>query len=180
MLYRPVRSPLMSPRERLLDAASSLFYEHGIAATGVDAVVRASGVSKPTLYAHFGDKAGLVAAVLDARHARRQAELRAWVARAADPIAAVFDYLADFYACDGSRGCAFLNAAAEGAAPEAVAAEKRWLEGFLTAVARSAGRPDPERTGSQLLLLVDGISGRVVVQGPDAAPAAIADARALV
>jgi AcrR family transcriptional regulator len=169
----------VTAHERLLQAASRLFYEQGIAATGVDAVVRASGVSKPTLYAHFGDKAGLVQAVLEERHARRRQQLEAAVEGADDPVRAVFDWLESFYRDEGARGCAFLNAAAEGAAPEAVAAEKRWLEGFLTAVARSAGRPDPERTGSQLLLLVDGISGRVVVQGPDAAPAAIADARAL-
>jgi AcrR family transcriptional regulator len=170
----------MSARERLLDTAARLFYDHGIAATGVDAVVRESGVSKPTLYAHFGGKAGLVTAVLQARHGRREAELRAWVTRADDPIGAVFDYLADYYARDGARGCAFLNAAAEGAAPEAVREEKRWLRDFLTGVARDAGASDPERLGSQLLLLVDGISGRAVVDGPAAARAAISDARALI
>jgi AcrR family transcriptional regulator len=173
MLDRPVRSLAMTAHERLLQAASRLFYEQGIAATGVDAVVRASGVSKPTLYAHFGDKAGLVQAVLEERHARRRQHLEAAVEGADDPVRAVFDWLEGFYRDEGARGCAFLNAAAEGAGEEAVRAEKRWLRGFLEEITGD------ERRGSQLLLLLDGISGRVVVEGPSAAPAAIADARAL-
>jgi hypothetical protein len=40
-------------RERLLDAAEELFYECGIAATGVDAVLRRAHVAPATLYAHF-------------------------------------------------------------------------------------------------------------------------------
>ena len=50
---------------RLLDTATELFYAEGIAATGVDKVVARSGVSKPTLYAHFRSKDELVAAVLE-------------------------------------------------------------------------------------------------------------------
>src|SRR5918994_925920 len=63
----------MTARDKLLGAASELFYADGIAATGVDDVVRAAGVSKPTLYAHFGSKAELVAAVLERCHAARAA-----------------------------------------------------------------------------------------------------------
>jgi hypothetical protein len=90
-----------------------------------------------------------------------------------------FDPIGEWY----GRGCGFLNAAAElpdpGSAPRAaIAAEKQWLLSRLTALARDAGQPEPERLASQLLLLVDGISGRVVVHGPEAAPAAVADATA--
>lgn len=173
--------PSSPARDRLLETAARLFYADGITATGVDAVVRESGVSKPTLYAHFGSKAELVAAVLGARHARRAEELCAWVAREPDPRRrpeAVFAHLEHFYATDGARGCAFLNAAAEGAGGEAAAAEKRWLEDFLAGLCREAGLRDPERLASRLLLLIDGVSGRVVVHGREAAPAAVADAAA--
>jgi len=176
-----------SPRDRLLDTAERLFYAAGITATGVDTVVREAGVSKPTLYARFGSKAELVAAVLEGRGARRAAELQAWVVGEDDPRArplAVFGYLEQFYERDGARGCAFLNAAAElvdadagaAAARAAVVGEKRWLLDFLTDLARGAGLSEPERLGSQLLLLVDGVSGRVVVGGPVAARAALHDA----
>src|SRR5215213_4097464 len=165
-------------REKLLDSASALFYANGIGATAVDDVVHAAGVSKPTLYAHFGSKAELVAAVLQRRHADRSAELEALEGGPQT----VFGWLADFYACDGARGCAFVNAAAElteaGPGREAAAREKAWLRGELTRRARAAGLRAPERVGSQLALLVDGVAARVVVEGHAAAPAAVADAAA--
>jgi AcrR family transcriptional regulator len=159
-----------SARDRLLTTSARLFYEAGITATGVDTIAREAGVSKPTLYAHYGSKSELVAAVLTARHEQRVAEL----GDIADPLD-VFAYLAGFYAREGARGCAFLNAAAElvddDAARAAVVAEKAWLRGLLSELT-------DERTGSQLLLLVDGIAGRVVVNGPAAASEAVADALA--
>ena len=60
-------------RERLLDAAEELFYERGIAATGVDAVLRRARVAPATLYAHFGGKDQLVASYLQRRHERWRA-----------------------------------------------------------------------------------------------------------
>ncbi len=35
-----------SARDRLLDAAAKLFYNDGIAATGIDAIVKKAGVAK--------------------------------------------------------------------------------------------------------------------------------------
>ena len=168
----------MPARDQLLDAASSLFYEEGIAATGVDEIVRAAGVSKPTLYAHFGSKAALVAAVLERRHDARVAELEALDG---GPLA-VFEWLAEFYARDGSRGCAFVNAAAElphgGPGRAAAAREKAWLRGELARRAREQGLREPEALGSRLALLIDGVAARVVVDGPQAAAAAVTDAAA--
>ncbi len=180
--------PAIAPaRDRLLDAASTLFYDRGITATGVDAVVAASGVSKPTMYAHFRSKSELVAAVLARRTARRQDSLPAWLAaRAADPrerLLAVFDWLAEFHAAEGLRGCAVLNAAAELPDPEdparqAARRHKRWMREFLTGLAADAGLDEPERLGSQLLLLLDGASSRIVVEGgPEATREVCAQAR---
>jgi AcrR family transcriptional regulator len=55
------------------------FYTEGIAATEVDKIVARSGVSKPTLYAHFSSNDELVAAVLDHHREERVAALSAWV-----------------------------------------------------------------------------------------------------
>lgn len=54
---------------RLLDNATELFYSEGITATGVAKSEVRSGVSKPTLYAHFHSKDQFVVAVLERRHA---------------------------------------------------------------------------------------------------------------
>lgn len=171
-------------RRQLLATAASLFYERGIAATGVDAVVHASGVSKPTLYAHFGSKAELVVAVLEQRHEDRVAQLGAWLEGVADPRdrpLAVFAWLGDWYARHGARGCGFLNAAAElpdpgDAGRVVVLREKRWLAELLARLNREAGLREPERLASQLLLLIDGVSGRALVEGAAAARVAVADA----
>nr|WP_173426404.1 TetR/AcrR family transcriptional regulator [Amycolatopsis orientalis] len=54
-------------RAAILDAAASLFAEHGVDAVSMDQVAAAAGVGKGTLFRRFGDKAGLAAALLDAR-----------------------------------------------------------------------------------------------------------------
>ncbi len=183
--YREV-SPSDATHARLLDTATELFYAEGIAATGVDKVVARAGVSKPTLYAHFGSKDDLVAAVLERRHAERVAMLDAWVRAHGDSprerLLAVFDWLATWHASvGGERGCAFVNAAAEVAGPghparEVARRHKRWMREYLAGLASEAGISDPERLGSDLMLLVDGANARVTVDGD---LAAAADARRL-
>lgn len=53
-----------SKKEHIVEAALPLFLEHGFKATSIDMVVRASRVSKPTVYNHFPDKAALMLAVM--------------------------------------------------------------------------------------------------------------------
>lgn len=54
-------------RERLLDAADSLLFIQGAFATPVDAILKSAGASPPSLYSHFGNKEGLIAAALRRR-----------------------------------------------------------------------------------------------------------------
>jgi len=176
--------PVTQSRELLVAAAARLFYDRGITPTGVDAVAHAAGLTKPTLYAHFPSKSALVVAVLQQRHERLANELQAWVGGIEDAGArplGVFSWLADWYSRGGERGCGFLNAAAELADPQdaarlVVRAEKEWLLDLLTRLCRDGALSQPSRLGSQLLLLIDGVAGRVVVQGSDAASEAVADA----
>ena len=56
---------VQEPRARLLRCALDLFAEHGYDAVGVQRVVIAAGVTKPTLYHHFGNKRGLLDALLE-------------------------------------------------------------------------------------------------------------------
>jgi len=59
-------------RAAVLDAAATLFREHGVAGVSMDAVAAAAGVGKGTLFRRFGDKAGLAVALLDARERELQ------------------------------------------------------------------------------------------------------------
>ncbi|MBO4274283.1 helix-turn-helix domain-containing protein [Microbispora triticiradicis] len=52
-------------RRRVQEAAAKLFREHGVEAVSMDAVAAEAGVGKGTLFRRFGDKSGLVAALLD-------------------------------------------------------------------------------------------------------------------
>src|SRR5437764_14940355 len=52
------------PRDRILAAASDLFYRHGVRAVGVEAIAEAAGTNKMTLYRHFDSKDELVAEYL--------------------------------------------------------------------------------------------------------------------
>lgn len=59
-------------RRQVLDAAAGLFMAQGYGATSMDAVARAAGVSKATLYAYFAGKDELFAAIVGevcSRHA---------------------------------------------------------------------------------------------------------------
>ncbi len=51
-------------RARIVQAATELFFASGVAETSLDAVLAASGTSKSQLYHYFGDKDGLVLAVI--------------------------------------------------------------------------------------------------------------------
>jgi len=66
----------MDTRAALLSAATRLFSTHGYDAVGVQDIVEAVGVTKPSLYHHFGSKHGLIEALIEERHAALMARLR--------------------------------------------------------------------------------------------------------
>jgi len=53
-----------SKKDHIVATALPLFLENGFKGTSIDMVVRASEVSKPTVYNHFPDKAALMLAVM--------------------------------------------------------------------------------------------------------------------
>src|SRR6476619_3946953 len=54
-------------RESLLDAAESLFSEHGIQAASLRAITQQAGANLAAVHYHFGSKEGLVRAVFSRR-----------------------------------------------------------------------------------------------------------------
>jgi TetR/AcrR family transcriptional regulator len=63
-------------RQHLLLAALKSFSERGYAATSVHEIVDAARVSKPALYYHFKDKAGIFHALVDRAHDERYRLMR--------------------------------------------------------------------------------------------------------
>ncbi|UYQ65605.1 TetR/AcrR family transcriptional regulator [Streptomyces peucetius] len=116
-------------REALLDAAERLLCERGIQAVGMDEIRAASGLPLKRIYRFFAAKEDLVVAMLKRRDLRWRGNLSARVEQVPDPherVLAVFDWLAEWFAEPGFRGCAWINAFGElGASSEAVLAEVR-------------------------------------------------------
>lgn len=54
-------------RDNILTAASELFCENGFSATSMDQVAKQAGVSKQTVYSHFGNKDDLFCAAISCR-----------------------------------------------------------------------------------------------------------------
>jgi AcrR family transcriptional regulator len=153
-----------SARERLLAAASELFYDEGVHTVGIDRVIERAGVAKASLYNTFGSKDELVRAYLEQRHAVTTARISRYLERYSDPrdrLLGVFEAQGELFAEPGFRGCAFVSASAEspGEAVSRAADDYRgWVRDLLTGLARATGAPDPERLGRQLHMIYDGAS----------------------
>jgi AcrR family transcriptional regulator len=154
-----------SPRERLLDAATELFYAEGVHTVGIDRVIERAGVAKASLYSTFGNKEGLVRAYLEQRHEVVLGRLQRAAATESDPVQrllAVFDSQAQQFELPDYRGCAFAAAAAEspaeGQIAEATAEYRAEVRDLFVELAAEAGIADPDRLADQLKLIYDGSS----------------------
>ncbi|MET9957672.1 TetR/AcrR family transcriptional regulator [Streptomyces sp. NPDC006326] len=169
-------------RTRLLDAAEALFYTEGIQAVGMDRIRTASGVPLKRLYKVFPAKESLVAAYLDRRDRRWMNSLREAVkADAADPVGAVFHWLARWFTEPDFRGCAFLNAYGElGTGPAGVLDVVRRHKAELRALLADLAGPDRPDLADQLLILVEGATAvAALTPGPEPAHRARAAASVL-
>ncbi len=151
--------------ERLLAAASWLFCHAGFQATGVDAIARRAGTAKTSLYKHFGNKDGLIEAVLE----REGAAWRSWFftemgktnATAEGRLLAMFDILECWFSDPHFFGCPFINAAGEFDIDNSrlrtiIRAHKSHLNGWVAAQAEILGVKDPRLTVEYFTLLMDG------------------------
>jgi AcrR family transcriptional regulator len=181
--------PGRSPRERILDTASTLFYRDGYRSVGIDTIVAESGVAKMTLYRHFPSKDELIAAYLERSNSTFWSWLEGEIATvdgARRKIEAAFAAVEERAVSPSCLGCTFQAAAAE--FPEldhpghrvAIAHKRRALELFA-GLAREAGLDDPEALAAQLLLLMDGAWVAARMFGPsNHARGVAAAARALI
>ena len=182
--------PEGSARERLLAAANELFYEEGVHTVGIDRVIERAGVAKASLYSTFGSKEELVRAYLQQRAEVRQRRLSHRIAQSEDPrerILSIFDLMGELTADPKYRGCAFVNASAEGRRDEQskvsqLCLESRsWVRGLFVELARDVGAHDPEELGRQLVVLYDGAAVAASMERDlDAAGRAKAMAAALI
>ncbi|KGM02422.1 TetR/AcrR family transcriptional regulator [Cellulomonas cellasea] len=160
----PAPERTSAARERLLRAASRLFYTEGIHAVGVDRIVAEAQVTRATFYRHFPGKEELVVAYLRAQ----DAEVRARVGvepqdpqDAAALLRAMVEGMGGEICRTGFRGCPFINAAAEYPDPAhpvhaAVVEHRAWLEGVARHALERSGHPDAAGAARTFMMLRDG------------------------
>jgi AcrR family transcriptional regulator len=172
--------------DALLEATSELTYAGGITGTGVDAIAARAGVTKRTLYQHFGSKDRLVAEALSDRSRRALLSLEANARHRSEEtgdlvILALFDVIENALRTKTKAGCAFINASLEINRPghpvhEAALAHLRAREGLVYQLLVEAGVKDTD-LAAQVVLLVD---GAYAVGGSRRDPAAARHAKAAV
>ena len=111
-MYRSVLKRLnMRPtkRDELVQKALKAFYRNGFNATGMDMLVKETGISKTSMYKHFRTKEDLILAVLRLR----DEQFRNWLYRRMEELAdtpqqqliAMFDALEEWFAEAGYNAC---------------------------------------------------------------------------
>jgi AcrR family transcriptional regulator len=173
---------VLSPRDRLIDAASRLFCRYGVNSVGVDAVVAAAATAKTTLYKVFGSKDALVEAVLE----REGEAWRTWFlaevdgpgGSARDRLARIAPTLKIWFGREDYYGCPFINAVAESDKTDdrmrALAiAHKRVVLERLSALCADAGLREPDMVAHTIGLVIDGaIVAALVTRDPSVADSA--------
>jgi AcrR family transcriptional regulator len=158
-------------RVALLDAAEALFYERGIQAVGIDEVRAVSGVSLKRLYQVFPAKRQLVEAYLLRRDGNWRARLAGYVEdHPENAIPAVFDWLREWFAEPGFRGCAFVNSfgelgSVEPGVADVVRAHHAAVREFLAGLVAELDVTDHDALADQLWLLLVGSSTGAAITG---------------
>ncbi len=152
-------------RDELVQEALKAFYRNGFNATGMDTLVKETGISKTSMYKHFRTKEDLILAVLRLR----DENFRNWLYRRMEELAdspegqllAMFDALEEWFEEPGYQGCMFIKASSEyqqvsHPIHRQSADHKRMLEAHVTDLATKAGLARPGDLARQLLLLKEG------------------------
>ncbi|WP_328770128.1 TetR/AcrR family transcriptional regulator [Streptomyces sp. NBC_00286] len=156
-----------SPRERLLEAAATLTYRAGVG-IGVEALCKAAGVSKRSMYQLFASKDELLAASLERRTSAYVEMLLPAAGDDREPrerIMHVFEQVEAQAGTPEFRGCPFLAAQIELKDQDHPASwvaheVKANLTAFFRAEAEQGGAGDSDLLARQLSLVFDGASAR--------------------
>lgn len=126
----------MDTKEHILDIAESLFSSNGYTAVGVDLIRDTAGVSKTSMYRHFGSKNKLILAVLGRRHLRFEDKLGGVVKSEMsmeENLDALIDWHFKWFGAEDFHGCMFMHAMSEfkesdDAIADAASMHKKWLK----------------------------------------------------
>jgi AcrR family transcriptional regulator len=158
-------TPAPDVRDRILDTASTLFYERGVRAVGVDLVVQEAAVAKTSLYRYFPTKDDLIVAFLEREDLEFWALWDSVAEQHADDPAGELDahmrWIGERLARSNYRGCPQINVAAEFAEQDHPARQvsqrhMQALRSRLRDIAKRLDVPRSDQLAAQLAVLVNG------------------------
>lgn len=160
-------------KEHLLEVSLRLFNEHGYHATGIDWILRESGVSKATLYKYFPSKEALILEVLQRRHQQLEERFKQALADAADqehPALVLFDVLTEWFNSNAFFGCNFIKASGEyPVANDDIHRYAGWhkdsIKQLIIEATHIGNRQEKESIADVLVLLMDGAIVSAQVRG---------------
>ena len=173
-------------RRRILDAAYALFYRHGYARVGVDAVAAKAGITQRTLYDHFRSKDELLAAVFELHHELALRQIERWGARATGKVSQMIDTifadLARWAATPRWAGAGFTRLVMEladlpGHPARAIARRhKATVEAWLAQEFAKRRVKKAEQRAREIVLLLEGTTALMLVHADRSYAAAAAEA----
>jgi AcrR family transcriptional regulator len=151
-------------QQKILATAEALIYQNGIHATGMDLLVKTSGVARKSIYRHFENKDDVAAAALKTRDVRWLTWFRQECDKADTPearILSLFTVLREWFQSEGYRGCAFINTAGEVGDPadpirEIARDHKQKLLDYTLELTEQLEVEQPAVLARQLLVLMEG------------------------
>ncbi|WP_417455436.1 TetR/AcrR family transcriptional regulator [Kiloniella sp.] len=168
-----MKQDIPTTKDRILNAANSLFYGEGIRAVSVDAIAEKAGITKRTLYYHFKSKDELVTGYLASRDQPNLKIFAKWFEETegdlSDKIEAIFINLAKNSRHPKWKGCGFLRTAAELAnmpghpAIKIGAAHKKKFEAWLAEQFTETSIKHPNQLARHIILIMDGAFSTMLI-----------------
>jgi len=161
----PTPAAKVSMRERIIDAATQLFYAQGLRAVSAEKIIALVGITKVTFYRHFPSKDDLIVAYLERRAEWERNAILTVRQMTGDDVPSVFRIVAEAIGAEscspGFRGCPFINAAAEYPDPQhpirqVVDEHRRWFKRTIEELLNEIDVPDASRVADELVMLRDG------------------------
>jgi TetR/AcrR family transcriptional repressor of nem operon len=172
-------------RQRILEAASALFRQHGVDAVGVDAIMRAAGLTHGGFYGHFASKEALVGEVVATSLARAASRWERTVAEAGEGALnrIVAAYLDPAHVAEVERGCMLTTIGPEvsrrpGQRPAASGSVRRMAAALEQAISACKGSPSGrDRALTALSTMVGAVVLARLADDPAEAEAVLDSAR---
>jgi len=168
-----MNSQTTDTRDKILATAEQLIYQNGIHATGMDLLVKTSGVARKSIYRYFATKDDVAAAALNARDVRWMRWFRTESDKADTPQARIlnmFTVLKGWFESEGFHGCAFINTAGEVGNPNdpirlIAKLHKQKLLDYALELTEQLNIEQPLALARQLLVLMEGAITMARVMG---------------